>query len=475
MQRAGHDYNTVDCAAQDGGDLTMQRSRLAAIALLLIAGIAGVVLAPAALKAVPPRYAMRLPGPLQALALPADPTPMLPTAAAPVEAAEQLLADLALNSTPDTTVAATATPPASPTPLPLGRQSETKAETVAIIATANEVTIDASPTPLPIPAAARLQGVTHKFQQWNNCGPATLAMALSYFGLNVSQETTAAVLKHDPEDRNVSPNEMAGYVNRETEFNALYRANGDRETLQRLLSGGMPVIIELGIEPPGEYRWLGWYGHYLLPVAYDDVLGQFWVYDSWFGTSEEPLQNANPDGRILTYDQLEIDWPQFNRNYIILYRDDQRAQVEAILGDDLDDNVMWRGNLTQAQADATLQPENPFAWFDLGTAYTQLGQYDNAALAYDKARAIGLPWRMLWYQFGLYEAYYQTGRYDDLLLLTDLTLTDRPYFEESYYYRGLALQALGDAAGAAENLARAAELNPDFMPHPEAQPAPPEG
>lgn len=125
---------------------------------------------------------------------------------------------------------------------------------------------------------------------------------------------------------------------------------------------------------------------------------------------------------------------------------------------------MWRRNLTQAQADAVAQPENAFAWFNLGTAYNQLGQHENAALAYDKARAIGLPWRMLWYQFGPYEAYYETGRYEDVVLLADVTLTDRPYFEESYYYKGLALAGLGDDAGAAENLAKAAELNPNFDP-----------
>jgi tetratricopeptide (TPR) repeat protein len=442
----------------------MRKTRLAALATLSLAGIAAVLLVPVALKAIPTRYAMRLPEQLQALALPADPTPILPTASAPVLAADRLLiSDDQASGPADPDTAATATPPPRPTALPIAGQQTTAAEA----STAEPPT----PTPLPsptaplLPATARLDGITHKFQEWNNCGPATLAMALSYFQLAVSQTDTAAVLKPNPEDRNVSPGEMAAYVNDHTDFNAVYRANGRRETLQSLLSAGIPVIIELGIEPPGEFRWLGWYGHYLLPVAYDDALGQFWVYDSWFGTSEEPLKNADPAGRVLTYDQLDVDWPQFNRNYIVLFTDEQRPQVEAILGDDLDDATMWRRNLTQAQADAVNQPENAFAWFNLGTAYTQLGQYENAALAYDKARTIGLPWRMLWYQFGPYEAYYQAGRYEDVVLLADVTLTDRPYFEESYYYKGLALAALGDEAGAAENLARASELNPSFQPN----------
>ncbi len=46
----------------------------------------------------------------------------------------------------------------------------------------------------------------------------------------------------------------------------------------------------------------------------------------------------------------------------------------------------------------------------------------------------------------LIETYYKAGRYEDVILLADVTLEDRPYFEESYYYKGLALAAMGDAS-----------------------------
>jgi tetratricopeptide (TPR) repeat protein len=71
---------------------------------------------------------------------------------------------------------------------------------------------------------------------------------------------------------------------------------------------------------------------------------------------------------------------------------------------------------------------------------------------------------MLWYQFGPYEAYYRVGRYEDVVLLADTTLKDRPYFEESYYYLGLAQAALGDTDAARANLERAAAFNPNFAP-----------
>lgn len=427
---------------------------------------------PAILKAMPDRYVMRLPEPLQKLGLPENEEALLPTVERPVEVQNLLLADAAAENTEaavvQTPTLAAESDPSSPTPdqaLTVGKEDEGAAEKAAPPAT--PVPLPTS-TPWPLASASRLQGFQHKFQSWNNCGPATLAMALTYFDVNASQDTTAAVLKPDPEDRNVGPEEMAAYVNEQTPYRALFRVDGNRELLQRFVANGLPVIIEIGIEPQGEYRWMGWYGHYLLVVAYDDAQQQFWVYDSWFGTSEEPLTNAHPDGRVLTYEALDQYWPQFNRNYIVLYDPQQEELVETIIGEEMEDGVMWQNALRAVQRETVDDPDNPFYWFNLGTIYLALGENQKAETAFDQARAIGLPWRMLWYQFGPYETYYKVGRYDDVVLLADVTLKDRPYFEESFYYKGLALAALGDEKGARENLEMAANFNPNFKPAVEA-------
>jgi hypothetical protein len=326
----------------------------------------------------------------------------------------------------------------------------------------------ATPAGAPIPLTARLGAIDHHFQTWNNCGPATLAMALSYFGVLQDQEQTAAILKPDPEDRNVSPYEIEDYVNDHTELSALSRANGDITLLRRLLAGGYPVIVELGLDPPGEYRWMGWYGHYLLVVAYDDQKEQVWVYDSWFGTSEMPGENANPDGRVISYEELDAYWRQFGRNYIVLFETQRQQDVTEVVGRAMDDEVMWRSALERAQEEVADDGGNAFLWFNLGTAFNALGAYEKAAAAFDQARDLGLPWRMLWYQFGPYEAYYQVGRYDDVALLANATLLDRPYFEESYYYRGLAMAALGNIRQAESDFERAVKRNPNFSPAVEA-------
>ncbi len=447
----------------------MKQTRFKLLVPLIILVVIMIWALPAFLKAMPDRYVVRLPEPLQKLGLPDDQEALLPTIASPIQARELLLPKAAKTDDESNTQVSQITPE-MPTPKPFILSSsvessglENEPTKLTSIITPTTLPIP-SPTPWPIPVSARLEGFQHKFQEWNNCGPATLAMALTYFDLNVSQADTAAVLKPNPEDRNVSPNEMADYVNEQTPFQAVFRSNGNRDTLRRLVANNLPVIVEIGIEPPGEYRWMGWYGHYLLVVAYDDSQEQFWVYDSWFGTSEEPLQNAHPDGRKLSYSELEKLWPQFNRNYIVPYETEQAEDVVSIIGDEMDDQTMWENTLAAAQTDITDEPNNAFYWFNLGTAYNALEQYVEAATAFDQARALGLPWRMLWYQFGPYEAYYKTGRYDDVILLADVTLKDRPYFEESYYYKGLALAAQGDNDEAKRNLELAVEFNPNYNP-----------
>ena len=418
--------------------------------LLIILTLAGLLAFPTLLKAIPPRYAARLPEPLRQLSAPRDVVPILPTVARPL-AANDLL------QTTETEEATAVPSNAPPTLTPPSISDYTPEPTLPATPT-----LTPTITPEPLPQTVRLEGINHQFQEWNNCGPATLAMTLSYFDLRQTQSQTAAILKPNPEDRNVSPWEMAAYVNYETDFSALTRVNGNLYTVRHLLANDIPVILEIGIDPPGEFRWLGWYGHYLLVVAYDDALQQFWVYDSWFGTSEVPLENATSEGRVVTYDEVAEYWPHFNRNYIALYRPEQASKVADIIGDEMDDTVMWQNALAEVKGETAVTPDNAFLWFNLGTIYNALDQYEEAATAFDQARSIGLPWRMLWYQFGPYEAYYQVGRYDDVLLLADTTLKDRPYFEESFYYKGLAHAALGETNEARDNLEKAAKFNPNY-------------
>lgn len=314
-----------------------------------------------------------------------------------------------------------------------------------------------SPTPAYLPAAAsvELTGFTHIWQKWNNCGPATLAMNLSYYGLVLNQLDVAATLKPNWDDKNVSPEEMADFA-RSQGFQAWVRVNGDFDRLRLLLSNGVPVLVETWLElEPGNGM-----GHYRLLTGYDDASQQWTAFDSYVSAgvaADQPYRGIH-----LSYEELGHLWAVFNRTYVLIYTDDMAPLVLSILGEEVDDSSMWQRALRQAQAEVEQRPDDPFAWFNLGTDLVALGQFEQAGVAYDRARVIGLPWRMLWYQFGPFRAYYETLRYQELIALADATIATAGDIEEVYYWKGLGLAAQGDTTGARQVWQRALELNPNY-------------
>jgi tetratricopeptide (TPR) repeat protein len=311
------------------------------------------------------------------------------------------------------------------------------------------------------PPAYALTGITHIYQDWNNCGPATLTMGLTYFGYpDTDQHTAATWLKPNYEDKNVSPWQMAEYVNTQLDgsIRALVRQGGTLDLLKGLISNEFPVLTEEGYDPPG--RGLGWMGHYLLMSGYDDARQVFVTQDSYDGPNLE-----------YTYDHVDEFWHHFNRVYIVLYTPDREAELMALLGSDADEAQNWANALERARADTIANQEDAFNWFNMGTNFVGLGMYDEAQTAYDEARRIGLPWRMNWYQFGMFETYLNVGRYQDVIDLAQANLNDGggQYVEETFYYGGLAREALGETDRAISNLDQAVFFNPNFTPAVEAR------
>lgn len=302
-----------------------------------------------------------------------------------------------------------------------------------------------------LPPSALLTGIRHEYQGWNNCGPATLTMGLSFFGWSHDQYTAANWLKPDPEDKNVSPWQMAEFVNTQTPVRALVRYGGTLDTLRRLIANDFPILIEAGFEPEG-YDWMG---HYELIVGYDDGAGTFTTQDSFLGPN-----------RTLTQQDVDHYWRHFNRVYIVLYAPEREAELLVLLGADADEQANAARALETARQEAIADQSDPFAWFNMGTSYLLLGMYPEAAIAYDQARNAGpgLPWRILWYQFGMLEAYYQVGRYDDVLALVEVNLGTTTYVEETYYYAGLARAARGETDRAIANFQAVLAFNPHFTP-----------
>ncbi len=309
------------------------------------------------------------------------------------------------------------------------------------------------------PKAARLEGLAHYWQTWNNCGPATLSMNLSYFGIKVGQDKIGPVLKPEKDDKNVGPEQLAEFA-RSQGLNALVRVNGDADRLKALLQAGVPVLVETWYEPkPNDGM-----GHYRLIVGYDDAGagGGYWIaYDSY---DSHGIKKGDPyQGVHFPYDSFDKLWKVFGRTYIPVYDASRAAAVEQVLGADLDDGQMWQRALAEDLAFVQANPRDPFAWFNVGTDYVNLGDYNAAAQAYDAARSLKLPWRMLWYQFGPFQAYYHQGRHQEVITLADATIKTAVNDEELFYWKGLAQQALGDVEGARASLQQAVKLRPSYQ------------
>lgn len=306
-----------------------------------------------------------------------------------------------------------------------------------------------------LPSSYHLNGITHIYQGWNNCGPATLTMALTYYGYPADQNPAALWLKPNTEDKNVSPWQMEEYVDTQVGGNmrALLRYGGTLERLKALIANQFPTLIEAGYNPPSANQ--GWMGHYLLMSGYDDARGVFVTQDSYDGPNLE-----------YTYDHVREYWQHFNNVYLVVYPLEREAELMELLGDDADPEQNIMNALIQSVEDAQANRTSPFAWFNMGSNYTMLGEYENAAAAFDEARKYELPWRMLWYQFGPFEAYLEVGRYDDVIALAQQNLNDGggQYVEETFYYGALAREAMGETERAISNLNGALSFNPNFTP-----------
>ena len=411
-------------------DERMAKSRYALVLIALLVLLGTSLLACLALiRALPGRYAYYLPQPLQELRHNPHPdilpTPLITRTVGP----------------PGLTPPPTWTPTPPPTPMPT-----------------------ATPTPSPIPsptlpASFALTGLRHEHQGWNNCGPTTLAMALSYWGRGETQHDVAPALKPDPEDKNVSPWEMEAYA-RGLGLGAIVRAGGTIERLKELVRAGFPVIAETWYVRDARDQL----GHYRLIVGYDDATQEFVTYDSLHGPNV-----------TIGYQELDELWRVFNRVYLVVYAPERWDALASLLGPDLEDAAMYERALETAHAESEALPAScvayadcadwvTFSWFSAGSSLTSLGRHAEAAATYDQARQLGLHYRMLWYQFGPYESYYSVGRYGDVIALADATLATADNLEESYYWRGKARLAQGDGAGALADFEAALRCHEHWPP-----------
>lgn len=364
---------------------------------------------------------------------------------------------LASNTPVISTALPTATVPVSPTPIP----------------TATVVLPTLPPTEIPVPSSAFVTGIKFVQQGWNNCGPANVTQVLHKFGWTGTQNDAAAYLKPWTEDKNVSPWQIVTYVNNNFQdtlgLRALYRYGGTLRLLKLLMANDFGVIIEKGDFIVGE----GWMGHYLTMQGYDDYATANDKAGVAYGMDTNRGPSGNGNGRPFSYDELDSRWRQFNRIFIVIYPTAREGELAKLLGNYADEEWSVRAALNTAQREASELGSDAYAWYNIGTNLTLLKDYKRAAAAYDQALKIGLEWRTFWYEFSQYDAWYNLGYYDEILVQTDTVLQTTSDgkglgLEEQHYWRGMVYAAKGDNDQATREFELTLNWNKNFTPAQEA-------
>lgn len=293
------------------------------------------------------------------------------------------------------------------------------------------------PTPEKInlinpPASKVLPGSYHVFQSFNNCGPAAMSMALSYYGIMESQEKLGRDLRPyqnpqgDNDDKSVTLEELAA-KSEEYNLTPYHRPNGNIDLIRHFISYDIPVITRTLLNTNEDI------GHYRVIKGYDDQTGEIIQDDS--------LQGAN---LRYSYDSFDLLWKQFNYEYLVLVPPGKEMIAESILGDDLSYESAWTRAVARSKDMLAQDPTSLYDRFNLSVALHNTGAYGEAVEEFEKIEN-SLPLRTLWYQIEPIEAYFELGNYEKVFALTDRIINNyNRAFSELYILRGRAYELQGN-------------------------------
>jgi uncharacterized protein YvpB len=296
------------------------------------------------------------------------------------------------------------------------------------------------------PAAYEIPSKGFISQTYNNCGPATLAMVMRYFGKNVSQDTLRDQMRpfNTPsggvDDKSVMAEEFVTYAQK-YDLDGVVRPGGDITLLKTLVANNIPVVVRTLLHSDDDI------GHFRIVRGYDDTRQVLIQDDSYQGANQE-----------YSYDAFMQMWKPFDYGYILVYSTDQEALVKKILGDAMDEQTAYKAALQKNWNETDMYEQ-----FNLSTAYYHLGQYQKSVDYYEKAQAAGLPPRTLWYQIEPIQAYLQVGDYDQVFTLTDWIFTNNNLaFSELYFLRGQADLAQNNHDAARSEFEKAVYYNQNY-------------
>lgn len=310
-----------------------------------------------------------------------------------------------------------------------------------------------SPTPTLVISDKRvITQKYHAFQTFNNCGPATLSMALSYWNMSISQKELGNILRPyqiaggDNDDKSVTLQEVAD----QAESYGLYsylRPNGTPQMLEEFISQGIPVVTRTWLKPDEDI------GHYRVIRGYDRTTRTLIQDDS--------LQGANIS---YSYDDFNAIWKPFNYEYLVIVDEGKKELAEHILGEELKENIAWKNALLRIEREIVDDPENWHLTFAKSRIHYYLGEYDKSIEEFEKVES-RISFRTLWYQIEPILSYFEVETFDRVFSLTTNILNNQNRaFSELYHLRGLIYKKQGNRDLARVEFEKALVYKNNYMP-----------
>ncbi len=199
--------------------------------------------------------------------------------------------------------------------LPGSSEQPTAVPTEAPSATpsASEAAPAAPDAPLAqTPPNALLGPLENIVQTVNNCGPASVAEVLHFWGIDRSQNELQSILRPDDPYGMTTAN-LPGYI-QSLGLKLMIGTSGSQPLMKALIANGFPLIANQMVSvTDGTF-------HYRAIDGYDDSKGAF--------ISSDPL--LGPDYPI-PYDQFDTVWLATGRTFIVIYPPAQDAVLQSVL------------------------------------------------------------------------------------------------------------------------------------------------
>ena len=391
---------------------------------------------------------------------PADPAPAQPAspetaqppaASSPAEApSAQLPAASSPAEAPSAQNPAASSVPAQPPSAASSLSAQPPAEPPALTQTA------------ALPAFHIIDGVGWSAQTWNNCGPANLAIVMNFWGSDTDQAAIKAVIRPHDKDPHAAVSDLIAFA-RESGLNAAVYWNSTLEDLKAQVAANRPVMAPAWhIDSDGQEM-----GHYRTVYGYDDERRIVFIRDTLDGPNY-----------ALTYSDFDFLWGVYNRPLMLITAQatpgagppapassavPSAAAPAAALEATLETTLEATSKITPEQLNISPSRAEALTLFAEGMALSDKNQHIEAAAVFDRADAMGLPWRIWWYFPRGLASYAEAGMNERLLAVVRAALTPYPYSEELHYWAARAQDMAGDIEGAAASLAVSLSLKPGWL------------